>query len=81
MPDVNYPHTQLGWRHGRKEDYPQAREFDGDGKPVRDIDFTDHGRPLIHPNPHQHPYEENSTGGTRARSNSAYPFEYPYKGE
>jgi hypothetical protein len=64
-PSVDEPHTQLGQKDGRKGRYPQAREFDGEGNPVRDIDFTDHGRG--HPNPHQHPYKENPTGGTRSR--------------
>ena len=31
---------------------------------TRDIDFTDHGRPKEHPNPHQHDYIPNPTGGT-----------------
>jgi len=60
-------HTQLGQTEGRKGKYDQAREFDAQGKPVRDIDFTDHGRPKLHTNPHQHEYIENSTGGTRQR--------------
>jgi len=40
------------------------RKFDEYGKPVRDIDFTDHGRPDGHTNPHQHDYIPNETGGT-----------------
>jgi len=64
------PHTQLGSKEGRNGRYPQAREFDADGKPVRDIDFTDHGRPDVHPNPHEHPYQDNPTGGTRQRGPS-----------
>ena len=31
------------------------------------IDFTDHRHPKNHPNPHQHRYKENSTGGTKTR--------------
>lgn len=49
------------------EKYPQAREFDKNGKPVKTIDFTDHGEPHIHPNPHEHLYEPNPTGGTPQR--------------
>lgn len=30
------------------------RGFGQDGRWARDIDFTDHGRPPEHPNPHQH---------------------------
>jgi RHS repeat-associated protein len=70
MPDpdaAGYEHTQLGTKSGRRGSYPQAREFDAQGRPVRDIDFTDHGRPANHTNPHEHPYLENSTGGTRQR--------------
>ena len=53
---------QIGKRKGK---YVQAREFDEDGNPVRDIDFTDHGMPEQHPNPHQHPRQKN--GGTYRR--------------
>ncbi len=72
IPDVDVPHTQLGTRGSKKrpgEQYPQAREFGKDGKPVKGIDFTDHGRPWNHPNPHEHPYEPNPTGGTPGRGN------------
>lgn len=68
LPDVDCPHTQLGWRKGK---YPQAREFDENGKPIKDIDFTDHDRPQNHPCPHQHPYNENDTGGTKQRGKVA----------
>ncbi|HGM5959996.1 TPA: RHS repeat-associated core domain-containing protein [Stenotrophomonas maltophilia] len=66
-PGAKGPHTQLGQKDGRKSRYDQAREFDGDGKPVKDIDFTDHGRPSQHVNPHEHPYVPNKTGGTPMR--------------
>jgi hypothetical protein len=39
------------------ETYPQAREWDAEGKKVRDVDFTDHNRPQNHPNPHQNKYD------------------------
>jgi len=67
LPDTDAPHTQLGSKQGRNGNYPQAREFDAQGKPVRDIDFTDHGRAHNHPNPHQHIYTENPSGGTKCR--------------
>ena len=51
------PHTQLGTKDGRAGPYTQGREFGTNGKPVKDIDHTDHGRPDTHPdNPHEHPY-------------------------
>lgn len=68
IPDTDYPHTQLGQRKGRKETYPQAREFGENGEPIRDIDFTDHCRPQNHPLPHQHLRDENETGGTKKRN-------------
>lgn len=34
---------------------------------MKTIDFTDHGDPIIHPNPHEHPYKPNITGGTPMR--------------
>ncbi len=62
---------------GRKGEYKQGREFDKDGKPVKDIDHTDHGRPSAHPdNPHQHRYIPNSTGGTPQRSKIPEPISH-----
>ena len=68
--DAEGPHTQLGTRASRKrpgETYTQAREFDSEGKPVRDVDFTDHGRG-DHSNPHEHRYD--STTGRRGPNRS-----------
>lgn len=72
MPDANAigPHTQLGTKKGRYEKYPQAREFDKKGRPVRDIDFTHHGYPQNHANPHEHLWLENQTGGTPMRGDA-----------
>lgn len=70
IPDTDAPHTQLGAKDSKRrpgERYPQAREFDKDGTPIKTIDFTDHGEPLIHPNPHEHPCKPNPTGGTPKR--------------
>lgn len=67
IPEADVPHTELGTGSGRKGKYAQAREFDAHGLPVKDIDFTDHGRPQDHPCPHQHRREENPSGGTRTR--------------
>jgi|GEM_PF-1836244 len=73
-PETDAPHTELGQEQGRKEKYPQAREFDGDGKWKRDIDFTDHGRPNDHELcPHQHEYIPNPTGGTPERDKIGKP--------
>lgn len=67
LPDSEFPHTQLGWRKSRKEPYPQAREFADNGEVVRTIDFTDHNKPDLHTNPHQHRAVPNPTGGTAQR--------------
>jgi len=68
IPDSQNPHTQLGKKDGRNGEYNQAREWgkDENGKlsPKKDIDFTDHGRPNEHTNPHQHKFTPNETGGT-----------------
>jgi RHS repeat-associated protein len=80
VPESDTPHTELGTQQGRKGPYPQAREFDENGKPVRDIDFTDHGRPQNHPNPHQHIHKPNPTGGTPTRDPLGQPLpEWSYK--
>ena len=65
---------ELGTKQGSKGPYPQAREFDETGKPVRDIDFTDHGRPQNHPIPHQHEWKPNPTGGTPKREKEGNPL-------
>lgn len=63
-PDSSYPHTQLGRSKPKYGSEPQAREWDygsnGNLQPKRDIDFTDHGTPSIHPNPHQHALSPNN---------------------
>lgn len=72
----NTSHTQLGTKKGRNGDYKQAREFNEQNKPVSDIDFTDHGKPQNHTNPHKHDYIENATGGTLQKSKNSKPLEY-----
>ncbi|MFE3455844.1 RHS repeat domain-containing protein [Nonomuraea sp. NPDC059194] len=67
VPDSQYPHTQLGWKNGGKGPYPQAREWGAGGELKKDIDFTDHGRPANHTNPHEHRWLDNSTGGAKKR--------------
>ncbi len=74
VPEADAPHTELGTKQGSKGPYPQAREFDETGKPVRDIDFTDHGRPQNHPIPHQHEWKPNPTGGTPKREKEGNPL-------
>ncbi|MBT4936678.1 RHS repeat-associated core domain-containing protein, partial [Candidatus Peregrinibacteria bacterium] len=78
IPDVNTPHTQIGTRSGSKgEEYRQTREWgyeDGQIVHKKDIDWTNHGRPKQHYNPHVHRYEKNATGGTRKRSTESYPL-------
>ena len=74
VPEADAPHTELGTKDGTKGKYPQAREFDAQGRPVKDIDFTDHGRPQNHPNPHEHKWKPNPTGGTPQRSPEAEPL-------
>jgi RHS repeat-associated protein len=67
LPSSPYPHTQIGTEIGRKVGpYTAAREFGHNGRPIRDIHFTDHGRPNVpgHTNPHQHRHIPNPTGGT-----------------
>ena len=69
LPLSSAPHTQIGWRDGRKGGYRQTREFGEKGKPIKDTDWTDHGRPKQHQNPHDHLWEDNPTGGTPRRGN------------
>lgn len=64
VPDAPDPHTQLGRSKPKYGSEPQAREWDhgsnGNLQPKRDIDFTDHGTPNIHLNPHQHTLTPNN---------------------
>ena len=78
IPYSERPHSQIGTAKSRKAgDYTQAREwgYDESGQLVhtKTIDFTDHGRPQNHPNPHQHRITPNTTGGT-PRKASAEPL-------
>ena len=67
IPSSPAPHTQIGEQTGRRGSYRQTREWGADGEMVRDIDWTDHGRPQNHTNPHEHPWEDNPTGGSQRR--------------
>jgi hypothetical protein len=64
VPDVDAPHSQLGQSKPKYGSEPQAREWDygpnGKLQPQRDIDFSDHGTPEIHANPHQHELTPNN---------------------
>ncbi len=64
VPDSPFPHTQLGRSKPKYGAEPQAREWqhgsNGQLQPTRDIDFSDHGTPSIHPNPHQHALSPNN---------------------
>ena len=63
LPSSLDPHTQIGWAFGRKGGYKQTRQWGKDGKLIKTTDWTDHGRPLQHPNPHDHLHTTNPTGG------------------
>jgi RHS repeat-associated protein len=68
IPSSPNPHTQLGTRVGRDGvPYRQTREWDENGVPLRDTDWTDHGRPGLHANPHDHWWLPNPTGGSMQR--------------
>jgi len=78
LPDTEgqgVPHTQLGTRQGSNgKPYAQRRTFDQEGKPTKDLDDTDHGRPKVHPDvPHQHIYKPSPTGGSRQRGTQEPP--------
>jgi hypothetical protein len=80
IPEADTSHTELDTKKGKKGKYLQAREFDEIDKPVRDIDFTDHGRPQNHPNPYQHIHKPNLTGETPIRDPLGQPLpEWSYK--
>jgi RHS repeat-associated protein len=61
VPSSQHPHTQLGTKTSTKtgENYTQAREWGENGTHVRDVHFTNHGRP-DHSVPHQHRIDPNT---------------------
>lgn len=77
-PDCDFPHTQLGTKSGRKGDYPQTKEWGGkgdrgyDNNTPKDLkDWTNHGRPGNHSDPHRHPY--NPSTGKKGPAQPVYP--------
>lgn len=78
IPESCDPHTQLGTKEGSTGKYVKAREFDYNGDVVRDIEFTDHGKPHNHANPHQHVSKPNPTGGTPNRGKPELVPEWDY---
>ena len=82
MPGAEGSHTQLRWDTKNNRVY-QGREFDSNGNPVRDIDFTSptfpNGKPRPDhlPPPHQHdwiPNDPNNPAAGLRRSNDPTPF-------
>ncbi|NET47729.1 MAG: hypothetical protein F6K09_03190 [Merismopedia sp. SIO2A8] len=67
IPSSPYPHTQLGYQEGRKKSDRQTRTWGENGQLIKDIDWTDHGRPQNHPNPHEHLWLPTPTGGSAQR--------------
>ena len=66
-PDCDLPHTQLGTKSGKKGEYPQTKEWGAKGdrgyddNTPKDVkDWTDHGRPNEHTDPHKHPYDSDT---------------------
>ena len=49
-------HTQLGEKTSSNtgEVYAKRRTVNENGEVVKEVEWTDHGRPQNHPNPHQH---------------------------
>jgi len=52
--------------------YRQTREWGANGELIKTTDWTDHGRPNIHTNPHDHYAVPNPTGGTPKRDRSKH---------
>jgi hypothetical protein len=73
-------HSQLRWDEKNGRIY-QAREFDQNGNPVRDVDFTSptypsgQSRPDHLPPPHQHRWHTDPKGGSPKRSRKPEPLE------
>ena len=76
----SYPHTTLGGKIGSDGIlYRQSATFTGGSWPLANgqivpwsrVDWTTHGRPLVHPNPHQHVFNFN---GKNWQYGKAVPF-------
>ncbi|MEJ5107001.1 RHS repeat-associated core domain-containing protein, partial [Chryseobacterium sp. MYb328] len=76
-----YPHTTLGGKIGSDGIlYRQSATFTGGSWPLANgkvvpwsrVDWTTHGRPLVHPNPHQHIFNFNN--GKNWQYGKAVPF-------
>ena len=63
------PHTRLGRSKSNpgSPGYNQAAEFDASGRPTKEVDFTDHGSPGSHTNPHQHRIDASKPQYNKAR--------------
>lgn len=69
----DYPHSQIGYKKGARGNYHKTREFGYGGRPRKTVDWTDHGRPKDHTNPHVHDVKPNPTGGTPKRDDGRPP--------
>src|SRR5688572_7401112 len=76
MPDSTpHPHPRIGLTEGRNGPYIRTREFGANGVPVKEVHWTDHGRPNVpgHTDPHVHDFSPNPTGGTMSRGDPRPP--------
>ncbi len=65
LPKEGAPNS-VAEKRGKDGKVIQKRWYDNNGKPQKDIDYTDHGTPNKHPNPHQHDW----TNGVRGPAKS-----------
>jgi RHS repeat-associated protein len=86
FPGAVGPHTTLGTRIGENGiPYRQSATFSGPSWPKNKgldvpnsrVDWTDHGKPWHHPNPHQHIFTYNSPK-RRWQQSAPTPFWYPW---
>ncbi len=86
-PNASGPHSQLRWDIINNRIY-QAREFDANGYPIRDIDFTSptyrngNPRPDHAPPPHQHLWQFNDPqigprSGFKRQAGRGFPLDSP----
>ncbi|MDH7448431.1 RHS repeat domain-containing protein [Aquimarina sp. 2201CG14-23] len=68
-------HTQLGKKKSSNKGvgtYTTRRTIDKDGSVRKTIDYTDHGRPKNHKNPHTHNYHKTKNGQYKRQKKEKY---------
>jgi RHS repeat-associated protein len=59
----------VAYKYGKNGEVIQERHYDENGDADYDVDYSDHGNPKVHENPHKHTWNNGKRGGQEPANN------------